>query len=63
MESFFNSLGDIKSISNANRELCEAAITVAYFEDTTKRLKLNKNLGTMISHLLVVDVSGCLQNV
>lgn len=45
MESFFNSLGDIKGISNANKELCDAPITVTDIEDAIRNLKLNKSPG------------------
>lgn len=45
MESFFNSLGDIKGISNSNKDLCEAAIRVNDIEDAIKKLKLNKSPG------------------
>lgn len=45
MESFFNSLGDINGISNANKELCDAPITVTDIEDAIKNLKLNKSPG------------------
>lgn len=41
MESFFNSLGD----SNANKELCDAPITVTDSEDAIKKRKLNKSPG------------------
>lgn len=44
-QSFVYSLGDIKNISNANKELCEAPVTVADIEDDARMMKLNKSLG------------------
>ncbi len=46
MEKFFDSSGNIKGISTANKVLCEAPITLSDVEDATKKLKLNKSPGT-----------------
>lgn len=46
MESFFLKLrGVVKSISNANRGLCEAPCTVEDIEDAIKKMKINESGG------------------
>ena len=68
MESFFDSLGDVKTINVTNRDLCDAPITVTDFENAIGKLKLNKSPGndgltTELYRLFPQDLAKFLQKV
>lgn len=46
MEDFFNSLGEVRSIGDVDKIMCDNPITVLEVKDAIWKLKLNKSSGT-----------------